>query len=536
MRIPGRRCVLLAIAVTLPACGKIKGLLGMSDGNDKPPPAKEAPKEPTPTVAPIEDAAPPEPLVRADRKLRFPLKSSEQMGFDLSKLSELYALAGAVEVPEWSRPGDGAARLVRDDDGYTTWSCTPADTESCALGIHFPRDAGAEMIRVQFSSPTENEAHARPRRVRVHTAQGFAETTLPEKDGPWHLGLGEPITTRNVILEILDTYGEGTVPVAEFEVFGRTGTARPPLEIEPDRRVVSILPPVWRRRSRTHTAGTAFIEQVDVDGKLTRLVPGTALLGRAGDRLMLIERMEWTLCNDNQTVYDLLDRKTRVIVPLGDMGGFGGDIHRHSQGLGFAMAHIDGLEGSVQAVVIDDDRFEHRTSNRLERRTPQQLLKDWGFEPEPMDRADAGTLADPPAGCGAARIDQLDALRPMLPKRTKLVASQWHTCSLGGGTQLLMTTQGDCGREWRIAVLDGENSLIREHSAKESGAHIRLRRLDGEAMLVELWGSKDRPTVRLVDIDGVRAIEGTTTLSLRPPADCRKHCGARFEDLRAKTD
>ena len=124
-------------------------------------------------------------------------------------------------------------------------------------------------------------------------------------------------------------------------------------------------------------------------------------------------------------------------------------------------------------------------------------------------------------------MEDLAALEPQLPKRTRIVAEQWIGCSLGGGSRLLMTTGGDCGREWHVGVIDGEGEKLGLVSGKEAGTHLRLRRLDGEAMLVELWGSKDDPRLLLADVDGVREL-GRAGLSLRAPASCRKDCGAEL--------
>ncbi|MCH9684302.1 MAG: hypothetical protein K0V04_22905 [Deltaproteobacteria bacterium] len=530
----GRR-LLLASSLLLPGCAKIQSLLGLDGDDPKPEENKDKAPQPETKAAAADDdgGAPPEPLVQATRKLRFPGKSTEHMGFDLSKLSSLYALAGAVEVPEWSDTGHGPPRIVRDDDLRSSWSCTLAPDQTCAIGIHFPNEADVEVLRLQLRSPAEDPKYARPRRIRVHTGPGWAEATVPNEDGPWHLALGEPITTRNLSVEIIETHGEGAVHIAELEVYGRRGSPRAPLELQPDRRVVSLREPVWSRRSRTHTASTGFVEEVDVDARLRRVIEGSALFGQRGDRLMLVERLLWTTCDDHQAAYDLLDTKTRVVMPMGDMGGFGRQIFRHADGLGFAVAQIDGQEGSVQAVVIDHDRYEHRTSNRLDRRTPHELLRSWKFEPDPLLRADATAPTNPPASCGAARIEQLDALRPHLPRRTKIIADQWHSCSLDNGYQVLMSTMGECGKQWHVAVLDSEGGLMGERSGKESNSHFRLRRLDSETILIERWGDDDRPSAMLVDSDGPHDVAGTVALSQRPPAGCRTSCGLDFADLTA---
>ncbi len=501
-----RRLLLLLVALLAPGCGKIKDLLGLSDED---PPVSPAPEAAPMPVADLGDGAmPPEPLVQATRKLRFPGKSSAHMGFNLAALSRLHALAGAVEIPEWSSPGEGSPRLTRDDDLRTAWTCEWAEDQPCTLGIHFPQPAEVVVIRLYARSSTDSKDHARPRTLRLHTAEGWADARLPDEGGFWHVTLGEPVSTRNLSIEVTEVYkgkGDAVLHFAELEVFGQSGAPRAPLELALDHRIIGFESPVWRSKSRTHHAGQAFVELVDVDGRLRRLLPGSALLGQARDRLMLIERADWTSCDHHQGAYDLLDTQTRVLAPLGDMGGFGADVYRHQEGLGFAVGLVSEYEAKLHGVVLDGETYEHRRLNRLERRAPRELLEAWQIDPTAVSRDDARALEDPPAGCGQARLEDLDALRPQLPKRTKVVAKQWHQCSLSGEIKLLMTTGAQAG--------------------KESATHLRMRRLDGESMLVELWGDRESPRLMLANEDGLTALP-MTALSLRPPRSCRKRCDA----------
>jgi hypothetical protein len=521
------------LLLLLPGCGPLERLLGLDDEATKSngtvgkaPPASEAPP---PDAG--GGSAPPEPLVQADRKLRFPGKSGEHMGFDLAKLSKLRALAGAVEIPEWSSPGEGPERHLRDDDLRTAWRCRVTPQVPCAIGIHFPEPVELEAVRIYVVPRGDKGAGAVPKRVRLHTAQGWAEARMPDEGGMWHVLLGEPVLTRNASLEILEVHGDGPLQVAELEVYGRSGVPRDPLVVDLAHTAVSFDGPVWRQKLRTHTAGPAFIELVDVDGRLRRLWPGGALVGRTGDRMLLVERALWSACEDHQGAYDLLDTHTRVVVPLGDMGGFPADVFRHAEGLGFAVGRVDDYEAKVQGVVLDDGAYERRTTDRLEQRAPNKLLADWGMEAVPLSHDGARTLDDPPAGCGLAEASALAALRPHLPKRTVPEPKAWYACRLDDGAQLLLTTGGACGKSWHVVVLDGEGGLRGERAGKQAAVHVRLRRLDADALLVELWGSDDRPRLVLVGGDGLVDVGLATGFSLRPPAGCRKRCDVGFQDL-----
>lgn len=513
-------------------CDSLLGTEPAPEGKDEP-----TPEEPAPTDVPLEaksDPLPPQPLVRAEHKLRFPGKAGESMGFSLDRLSKLYALAAAVEVPEWSTEGDGPSRLTRDDDLRTAWVCDPEEGRSCAIGLHFPQVSEVEIIRLYAAEPGGKVASARPSLVRVHTNEGWVEARIGDDDRPWHVVFGEPVTTRNLILEVLETHGDGPVHLAELEVYGLSGEARPPLRLDPDRTVVTFDGSPWRRKLRTHYATPSFIEEVDVHGRLQRRFPGTALVGREGDRMMLVEHTSWVTCGDRQGSYELLDLHTRVFVPLGDFGGFGRRIYPHAEGLGLGSGVLDVDDGDVHAVVLDEGRYERRASGLLGEETPTELLESWGIVPTALPRTDAHPIDAPPTGCGTARLEDLAALEPHLPKRAKIVAEQWMGCSLGGGSRLLLTTGGKCGREWHVAALDGDGELLGHLSGKEIDTHLRLRRLDGEAMLLDRWGSDDEPRVVLIDADGPRELPTAAALSLRPPAGCRKPCGTEMGDLVAK--
>ena len=518
--------LLVALALSLPGCDKEE-----EKPETKAKPEAAGDSEGTPEKSPLL----PEPLTRAKHKLRFYGTANEHMSFALPKLSKLHALAGAIEIPEWSLPGEGAPRLTRDDNLRTSWTCTPTKEDSCAIGIHFPEPADVAGLRLYSAAPEGGGPHARPSVVRMHTHEGWTEVRVPDDDRPWHVLLGEPIPSRNFTLEIIEMHGDGPMHLAEFEVYGKTGTPRPPLNLDLSKRVITFDSSPWKSKARIHNARASFVEQVDVDGRLQRMLPGTAVYGKQGDRMLLIENTSWASCGEHRGTYQLYDRETRVSVPLGDFGAFGTSAFRHKEGLGMALGILGLDDGTMQAVLLDGDDFERRAYNRLEQRPPRELLEAWGFETEALSRASTTTLADT-KGCSAAKESQLELLKPHLPRRAKVVADQWHQCDLGGGTFMLMSTGGECGRDWRLAALDSEGELLGMDSGKENGMHARLRRVDAETMLVELWGSKDGPRMYKVDIDGPRKVGKATAFSLRPPASCRKKCETSFDDLRNAED
>ncbi|MCA9706384.1 MAG: Ig-like domain-containing protein, partial [Myxococcales bacterium] len=244
--------------------------------------------------------------------------------------------------------------------------------------------------------------------------------------------------------------------------------------------------------------------ETDAEG-LARMSVGVTSAGQ----LLLVEHADWSTCDDHQGTYELLDTETRVMVPLGDMGGFAGQVFRHTEGLGFAMGRIDGDDAQVQAVVIDEGQYERRTTNRLERSEPREKLAAWSIDDTPLSRSDAHPAGHPSLGCEPATAERLDALASSLPKRSKLDPAQWSACPLGEGSWLLVSPGDPCGKEWHVAVIDDEGAVVGALAGKEPESHLRLRRLDGETLLVEQWGSKDAPRLFQADRSSLVQVEGT---------------------------
>jgi len=527
---PSRSHLWLGALLMLSGCTEFKHWMGMDD----PPPAPAKSDDDVVLDVPPDlggGSLPPQPLVRAERKLRFPAKSGEHMGFSLTKLIKQRALAGAAEIPEWSQEGEGAARSVHDDDLRTSWTCKLGPERACAIGLHFPEPAEVEAVRL-FAATPPKQPHTRPALVRVHTADGWGEARLADEPGLWHVLLGEPVLTRNITVEITEVHDDAPVHLAEIEVYGRSGVSRTPLTIDMERRGVSFDGPMWRKKHRTHTAGISFVETVDIDGRPQRLLPGSALIGATGDRLMLLEHASWSTCSDHQGTYSLLDTQTRVLVPLGDMGGFAGSAFRHTEGLGFVIGRIVGDDPWIQAVLLDRGNYERRSTSRLDRRDPRTLLGDWKVSDTPLSRSDALPLGEAPPGCEPASAEALASLSPHLPRSaSKVQADTWSMCTLGSDGVLMASSSGACGRSWMVAVIDTEGELMGLESGSEGSTQLRLRRIDQEAMLVEQWGNDDQPHLFYADSGTLRAVDGPMGFSLRPPAGCRKPCSLDFSDI-----
>lgn len=126
----------------------------------------------------------PDDLARASTAAPVTAKGQDHLGFKLDELGKQYALAGVVRTPSWGDAGNGTLAVVRDDDIDTTWSCNADGTRVCALGLAFTEPVELTAVRLfAAAGPKWNtyKAHARPKKVRVHTDAGWVEAKLDDR-------------------------------------------------------------------------------------------------------------------------------------------------------------------------------------------------------------------------------------------------------------------------------------------------------------------------------------------------------------------
>jgi hypothetical protein len=501
---------------------------GASDRLDVP---ATAPDVATDVGTPVSTA----PLSRSDRKYPFPAKGGSNVGFRIDALVGTYALTGTVQVPEWSAENEGDPAVVRDDDLDTAWTCKPRGADRCAIGIRFPQAATLEAVQV-FAA-----GGPRPKRLRIHTDEGHIDALLPDENTHVYAVFGKDIVSSWLAIEVMEVWGGGssTIQIAELEVFGSSGDAREPIAIDPDRTWVRFEEPVWSRGARnTYNRATAFVHHIDAQGKSHRFVEGTAVRGKAGDRLLLIERLQSvTGCDAPRGTFYLLDTHTRLIAPLGEFGGVGGDVFRAKDGLGVAVGYVEGNRTVLDGLFVGDGSYHRkRTPLRADKRG-EDFLDQWGLDHAPVVRG-ATPLAN--SSCSAGTEDALADLmrvRPSTGKKGKAEAAiapeQWRVCELVEGARAFLTDRGPCGSAWEIYVLDAKGGLVGIMVQQRSGAHLGLRDLGGGTLLVQAGGNTDAVSLVRVDAAGVDTLADSAALVLEPPAECRSVCDAGFRNPHA---
>ena len=512
--------------------GGVIDLEGGAAREDIPPPAPDVGKaEPTRAFGPLQ---------RADRQYPFPAKGGANMGFRVDTLAGHYALAGKVDVPEWSAPHEGDPELVRDDDLDTGWTCTPRDEARCALGIHFPVEVTLEAVQLFAAGPHGRyEDYARPRRILIHTAEGSVEALLPDENSHVYAVFGKDIVSEDLTIEILEVWKgrSSAVHIAELDVFGSVGEPREPIVIDPLRTFVQVAEPPWTRGGRdTLERSTAFIHRIDDKGVPHRFIEGTALRGQAGDRLLLVERVQSvTGCETPRGTFYLLDTATRLVAPLGEFGGVGGDVFRASDGLGIAV----GLTGPLRTVLdglfaVDGVYHRKRTPLREDKRT-NDFITQWGLERAPVPR---GAVPLAQAGCTVGTpelLAELDAVRPTGPgnKKKPSTPGQWRVCDLDAGARAFLGDYGPCGSQWEVHVLDAKGALVDSRVQARAGSHLGLRDLGGGTWLVQVAGATDAVSLLKVASTGIETFAESGSLALEPPDVCRIECNAGFRNPHA---
>lgn len=494
-----------------------ESLLPSMDKKPEPPP-------PPPDVRPLDPANLP-PLERAKKKLVFPVKGATHLGFNLQALEGVHALAGALEIPDWAVPGDGETRAMRDDDLGDGWQCVPALDRPCAIGMHLATPAQLRAVRIFASAPgkARNE-HPRIAKVRLHTDAGWADAELPDDSGHAYVVLGKPVETRTLILEVMSTRGrdKGSIHVADFEVYGTGGIAREPIELDPAKMIVRTDGDDWSKIHDGWAHGDAFLEVLGDDGKTRRVLPGTAIYGHASDRVQLVERLDSTDCRTHRGSYYMLDRITRVLAPVGDLGGLGGQVFRARSGMGFASGYVDEGIARLSGVVLDGEAYKHRRTQRVSDVEGPAVLVSWEMESEQTQRGGAA-INQPLPDCALASDDTIAVLAKTGASKAIDKPGEWMICALGGGVRAYLTDHGPCGKSWEIVVLDAKNAVVASKSAKRKGARLRTRRWSGDSLLVEIAGDDDQRELMRVGAKAIASL-GKLALAVDPPPACRSRC------------
>lgn len=491
------------------------------------------------------------PLVRSEKRLPLPAHGSTTMGFRVDQLAEVYALAGALEVPPWSAASEGSPRLLRDDDLDTAWTCIPSGEERCAMGMHFPAAAKIHSLRL-FGGAIEFETYPRPKRVRVHTELGFSDVLLDDNNAPQFVEFVEPVLTRNVVIEILEVFPgtakEPKIHIADLEVFGVSGSAREPLSFDPATTIAVSAGSPWRKAARsTYTRNEMFLHWVDDSGTMHRFMEGTALRGRAGDRLLLVERVSGQSdCDAPRGTFYLLDTQTRVTAPLGDLDGVGGDTFRASDGQGIVVGFKGKLDTKVNGVFAEAGKYRRRqTPFRADQRT-DDYFADWKLDPDPVRRS-AAPLNEAIEGCAAgtdATLAELEAAKaasaPTKKKKKKKGKrgrgrkrrgeeevprpGAWQVCTLIDGARAFVTDHGPCGSSWELTVVDADGSVVATEADNADRAFLRVARLAGKHLLVQTGDGSDATTIWRVATDGILEVSTSASFAIQPPASCRENC------------
>ncbi len=456
-------------------------------------------------------------------------RGATHIGFNLDALDGLHALAGSVEIPKWSAVTNSDARTVRDDDLDTAWTCKAEHERPCAIGIHFAAPAEVKAVRLTNASYTKAFGeHSRVTEVRLHTDAGYLDAEVPDLQDFAYVVLGKQVPTRSIIVEVTKTAGGREklgLAVADLEIYGSGGTAREPLIIDPVRTVIESKGGGWTKTNDEWTRAPSFLVTIGKDGKRTRLMPATAIYGAAGDRLLLVENLSATSCTRHDGLFFAFDRDTRLLAPLGALGGMGGEVFRQREGIGFVHGYADDLTAHLAGVVLEEEKLKHRRTQRLSDTEGPQSFGQWNVDPAPLDRGGA-LIRRPPEGCRPASDDALQPLVAVDPKADVARPGEWMICELGASRRALLSDHGACGDSWQMTVLDG-GRLVATAGKKRKGSRLRVRRIDGTTLWVELGDGGDGTELFEITPTGI-TLQGTLSLAALPPAPCRKRCDDPF--------
>lgn len=520
-----------ATALALAGCGEIQRWLG-DDGGARAD-AGGPIAAPPPADAGDGGAAPPRPLQRAERKLAYPAKDASHLGFNLQELTKTYALAVAVEVPTWAHEGEGNPLDTRDDDTATAWRCKTGDDAPCAFGMHFPERARVSAIRLWALSPEAPADHARIAELKVHTDEGWAKVRFGEDVEFQYVVFGQPVKTTQLTVEVVavhDGRKDAQLWLGEIEAYGDQGAARPPMDLDAAGVVVAQPEQAWKRTGLERQLSQTYLSLVHPDATLTRLGPGSAVYGRTGDRILLVEQLLQTVCTVHKGRYFALDTKTRVWIPLGDLGGMLGDVYRRETGDGWAVGFADDEQPKMQGMLLEEGTYMRRKTQRMATTTTAEYFEQWRIPVEATPRGGANPRRIG-APCRTATAETLAPLvkaydgKPGGPK-------QWSVCELSADHAAYLFDGGGCGKGWEVRVVSDKGHAVAARSGKSpKGAALRVRKSDALGLLVEV-ATDDTASTYLVRSDDIVDLPPNTGLAVRPPASCGQRCDAPFANPR----
>jgi hypothetical protein len=460
----------------------------------------------TAAVVEKKEALPPppaaSPAAAADKPLGVTLEALGSL--DVKKVPEpgLYALDAEAAAPDGFAPSSQPS-AARDDDLLTAWTCTPeAGGKTCALKLVFPEPAKVLLVRIFASSASSKKSfqdHGRAKVLRLHTDAGWAEAEI--KDG-WdfrHVRFESPVTTKSLTVEIREVYAgksDGEVFVAELEAFGLSGGRRPPLEIDPCGTVTRFDSIQWGSGGGDSTnihASPSWIEIVDGEGGARRLLRGTFLTGRKGDRYLLVEDVISAACAgaglDYKGAYTLVDLQTRLFYDVGPLGGIGA-VFRRGDGDGFATSAMNEMGAeSVGAVIVEDGRLKKKKGEVEDSFQADELIESWGF-PSKADYGCGPTRSgDLPKICSPMKKkDALSAVGTIPGEAWKTIAESdveddWSECTPGGGLRVILSLIDECNEVPNALVVIDKSGKVRDSLTT---TNVRVGLLRGGTILIEV--------------------------------------------------
>lgn len=518
-RVP-RWCLVVAVGVgacggDAPAAPRVESVPDKSG-------AETAPKAGGGTAG---DPAAAAELVRASAAAPVTAKLAQHIGFEIA--TGLHAIEGTASTAPWGSSGRGDAKTVRDDDVLTGWSCDMGGAAPCAIGLGFTEKASVRAVVIYAAAgPKWNDyrAQARPKKVRVHTDAGFVEVAIDDGAAHKHVLFDKSVETSSIAVEVVDVHAgkKGkAVYVAELEVLGDRGPSRAPLELDPERTVVSFETDAWKAEGDNHTIRLAFLEEVQADGRLRRLMRGTAVHGRASDRFLVVEKLFGSSCTGTKGSYALLDRNTRVMLPLGELTGVPSNVALRADGTGALFTSLAD-PAAARAVVLDGDAIERVRPSKKKAETPEQLAARMNITAPPQRRG-GHVPGAAPAGCKAGTSDtalvQRVATALGLGDAPPADAS---ICELANSHRAIVGTSSGCGARWYAAVIGPAGEVVGEmHAKADDGRGAWFFAAPDVGVIFEATKDAGRTSdlLRLWD-GGVQVLVAGGAIAVRKPKAC----------------
>ena len=376
---------------------------------------------------------------------------------------------------------------LQDDNLLTDVACAVQDGAPCSIDVRFEKPVTVSAVRLFTGSGVSRKklkASGRASKIRVVTEQGAAEASMEKHWDFTTLLLGTPVETASLRIDILDIYGPkklSSVTLAELDVLGTKGPARPPMRIDRAEMYTKADGLFWRGGKFTD----AWMEQTDLKGNRQRLFRGSRVYGALKQRFYLAERVVKASCPGamyfEERRYTVVDSNRRMFYSVAQPAVGSGIIALRREGEGFFFKGYDSADNFIlRALTFDGEAVRIETLPEEDGVEMRRRAVSLGFSKE-VFRYDVPEASALGAAVPCKPLRKRDATVREAESMLKLAEGafvddgQWETCAVPGDRTVYLLREvcsGDAPSAVVVRLKSGE--IVARSFSEYGGLALRV--------------------------------------------------------------